>query len=232
MRSNLSTVFNDIIYSNYIMLKSRSRKESSAVYGADTNQRDNGFFSPSYPANCKKVIRQLLCVDSNLFHIVINPPPFLNVHEDVIYEECTLLEQWEFVKNLLQSSSPRFARLTEAMIIVPERTKKGLLHLHLVVDLKPYVIDTDLKPIIYDIFNIRLPKLKPSERKSVTSFMIHFKPIKDEGIIDYLFNKDTKDYETLLHFKDINNNYKFTPLVSASVRSLCTLPDNYEVHLD
>lgn len=214
------------------MSKSRSRQESSAVYEADTNQRDNGYFSPSYPAQCKKVIRQILCVSDNLFHIVINPPASLLVHEDVIYEECTLVEQWEFVRNLLQDSSARFARLAEAMVIVPERTKKGLLHIHVVASLYDTVIDTDLKPIIYDIFNIRLSKLKLSERKALTSYMINISPIKDEGIIDYLFEKDKKDYETLLHFKDNNNNYKFTPLVSNSVRQLRTLPPNYEVDLN
>lgn len=187
-------------------MKSCTSKESPAVYEAGTNQGVAACFSRSYPAISEKVTRGL-CIDlDDLFFITINPPPDLKVDEGVILQEITLNEQYEYCVKQLNHHINTFKAIFEDVVCVPEKTEAGLIHFHFVARKRRHIITTDISRFIWTVFNIRLGDLKEHRRKAIVQYMVCIEPVVSEKIVEYLFHKDKKDYETLIYMK--KPNYK------------------------
>lgn len=159
----------------------------------------------------------------NLFHIVVNPPEALTV-PDVDTNEPTALctldlkDQWEHVKRLYKNNPFNLVDLYkwfDEVVIIPERTAIGNIHMHYLARLNKARLASDIPKLFWRMFNINC--VNPSNAsalkrfKNITSYMVNVEPVKDAGIIQYLFHKDKKDYESIMHLK-VCGEYRFKPL--------------------
>lgn len=103
----------------------------------------------------------------------------------VEYQTLKQREQYDYIYNKLNNY--QFLSFNSAYVLF-EQTKIGNLHIHLVVN--ALESDHDLKAEFYDCFDIK-------KGKNVRHF-IDVQDIRDpSGLIEYLFNKDVKSYETV-----------------------------------
>jgi len=182
----------------------------------------------SKPDEMKKYARSLCTELTNLFHIVINPSPTLLVDchwtlEPVPLTMLELKDQWKYVQTLFDPSHNPFGltdlyKYFDECIIVPERTAKGLIHLHLLarlpIDPKHERLCSDIPRMFWQLFGL---KLEGKGQSAIDRFeaqierMVHVTPVTDSNIVEYLFNKDKKDYEAIMNLK-VCNVYCFIPL--------------------
>lgn len=177
------------------------------LYETSTNSGIVRFLGPQNPAMMKKVIRSLIMEPDNLFHVTVNPPPSLPIGGGPTLCELYLFEQYKHCVKLFKFFLNTIISMCEDFMFVPERTKEGVIHFHCIIKLVKGRIYTDLKRMMWDIFNIS--ELPDMQKKSAIKSMVHITPIKDESIIDYLFNKDKKDYETIYTHKGVNDTFLF-----------------------
>ena len=159
----------------------------------------------------------------NLFHIVVNPPDSMTVNDLVTGEEtalCTmdLKDQWQYIQNQYVQHPFNLIELYkwfDDCIIIPERTAAGNIHMHYLARLSESRLDTDIPKLFWRMFNINITS--PSNAgalkrfKETTKYMVNVEPVRDGGIIDYLFHKDKKDYESIMNIKTCGG-YRFHPL--------------------
>lgn len=111
----------------------------------------------------------------------------------VEYQTLSQKAQYEYIYNKL--CNYEFFTFSSAYVIF-EQTKLGNIHFHAVITALDN--DHDIRADFYDCFGIK-------KGKSVRHF-IDVQLIKDmKGLIDYLFNKNLKDYESV-------DQIKFKPL--------------------
>lgn len=176
------------------------------------------------PNKVEKYSRLLIMDLDRLFHIVVNPPPDLMIKDEynnvLPLTMMTLRQQWEWVLSTWQGDKDYNLRSLHAwfddLVIVPERTEAGLIHFHCIARLNENKIHTDIARLFWNFFDIQ-ESFKPSTAggmkrfKEVTKAMVNVEPIRDEGIVKYLFHKDKKDYESLMHIK-CYDTYPFKPI--------------------
>lgn len=198
-----------------------SSKGASTFMGRSQAGGIIAYLGRDNPKNLKKVMRAQCLEPVNLFFITVNPPPGLIVDEELktTLEELTLPEQWVYVLKRLDGHTNLLYGWFDDLIIVPEKTKQGLIHIHCVGHLLSHRIDTDIHRIFWSIFGVEMGKLIPKEKKMIREHMVHIEPVRDEGIVDYCFDKEEKNYEKLLHYKDSKGNYRFQPLILTIVKS-------------
>lgn len=159
---------------------------------------------------------------SSLFHVVVNPPDSLVVPDEATGEPvalCTLdlKDQWDYVKSLYKvyHNIADLYKWFDDVIIVPERTFAGNIHMHYIVRLNQERLASDIPKLFWRLFNINCAN--PSNASAlkrfndIKKFMVNVEPVRDEGIIKYLFHKDKKDYETIMGLK-VCGKYPFDPL--------------------
>lgn len=175
------------------------------------------------PQILEKYARALIRDISGLFHIVVNPPEALTVPDPCTQEPsalCTLdlKDQWAHMKHLYQNDPFNLVDLYkwfDEVVIVPERTAMGNIHLHYLARLSSCRLESDIPKLFWRMLNINC--VNPSNAsalkrfKDITKYMVNVEPVRDAGIIDYLFHKDKKDYESIMHLK-VCNKYLFKPL--------------------
>lgn len=201
---------------------------SSQTYGEVVVEQNSQRISVSLvgdtPIRVEKYSRLLIEDLDRLFHITVNPPPDLAItlpddDTDKTILTCrTLQSQWKYVTDLLSDRLNLCSLYTwfDDFVIVPERTKDGLIHFHCIARLNENRIDTDIPRLFWNYFQIE-QSFKPSTSsglkrfKEVIKYMVNIEPINSAGIIDYLFHKDKKDYESLMHIK-VNDYYPFKPI--------------------
>lgn len=178
----------------------------------------------SKPDEMKKYARLLCSELDNLFHVVINPSPTHLVDcawtlEPVPLTMLELKDQWKFVQTLFDPEHNPYGltdlyRYFDECIIVPERTAKGVIHVHLLARLSKSRLCSDIPRMFWQLFGI---KLEGKGQSAIDRFeaqierMVHVTPVTDAKIVEYLFNKDKKDYEAIMNLK-VCNEYCFIPL--------------------
>lgn len=216
------------------MLNRESSKGAAPFIGTGQAGGVIACFSRDDPKLLKKVMRVLIMDSVSLFHVVVNPPLFLPIDDfGFLFEESTLKEQWKWLQNCLEA--PRAFSIIEGMfedfILMPEKTEKGNLHVHIICSLKPGRIYSDIPKIMWTLLKIQLKDFKSNERKAITEYCVNVSAVKDEGIIDYLFHKDKKDYETIYNLKDANGEFMFKPFM-LSRRNVKKLVKAYSSDID
>lgn len=166
-----------------------------------------------------KVYEATKLLDSFLF-ITFNPPPFLNIsNDDSELEEYLMYEQHAWCMKKLNKWAHKFHLYFKSMCVVFEQTQRGVIHMHFIVEKRdPDMIDTDIKKILWLFFDINLSNCRDKkQRDAISNNCVHIRPIDSmEKCLDYLFNKDKKDYETLYNKKH-NGEYLYSPLILQSI---------------
>lgn len=172
-------------------------------------------FSRENPASLKKVIRSLILDSDSLFHVVVNPPPFMPYDDFSQLEEASLKSQWEWLQAKLENvrALSTLSSMFEDFIVMPERTEKGNIHIHCLCNLNSGKLDTDIPKMFWALLGISLKEYKDRQRKAIVEHMVNVKKVENDGIIDYLFEKDKKDYETIYKMKDAKGEYMFKPFM-------------------
>jgi len=187
-------------------------------------------FSREHPASLKKVIRSLILDSDSLFHVVVNPPPFMDYDDFSQLEEVSLVTQWEWLQAKLEN--PRALTTLSSMfsdfIVMPEKTEKGNIHIHCICDLKSGKISTDIPKMFWALLGISLKNYKDKQRKAITEHCVNVKKVENDGIIDYLFEKDKKDYETIYKIKNAKGEYMFKPFMLSQKNVLINPEDSDE----
>lgn len=117
----------------------------------------------------------------------------------VEYQTLSQKLQYEFIYNKLNTHE--FFSFSSALVLF-EQTKLGNIHFHAVV--KVLEIDHDIRAEFYDCFGIK-------KGKSVRHF-IDIQPVTDmKGLLEYLFNKNEKNYESV-------DQTRFKPLKSIPIK--------------
>lgn len=175
------------------------------------------------PNFMEKYSSTLIASTDNLFHIVVNPPEAHTVPDPDTQEPsalCTLnlKDQWDYIKNLYTSNPFNLVDLYkwfDEVVIVPERTAAGNIHMHYLARLSKARLESDIPKLFWRMLNINC--VNPSNAsalkrfKDITKYMVNVEPVRDIGIIQYLFHKDKKDYESIMHLK-VCNQFPFRPL--------------------
>lgn len=177
------------------------------------------------PPDKMKKYAMLLCMDlDRLFFITVNPPPDTIVDlQDGFGPSAltclTLQQQWKWILDKFRDNQifnlvSLYKWFTE-VVIVPERTAAGLIHFHLIARLRDNKIDSDIPRFFWNLFDINLTKSGNAAALKrfieTTKAMVNYKVVTDSQIVEYLFNKDKKDYETIMNIK-IYDDYPFQPL--------------------
>lgn len=142
------------------------------------------------------------------------PTKHLVRNKGVLVEYQTLSQKAQYTYIYNRLNNHEFYSFSSAYIIF-EQTKLGNIHFHAIL----YALenDHDIRAEFYDCFGIK-------KGKSVRHF-IDIKDIDDmPGLIDYLFNKNEKDYEKVdnLIFKPL----KSTPRPPPKVEKIEVISDN------
>jgi len=166
----------------------------------------------------------LLCRElDGLFFVTVNPPPEMLVDLGDGFGPSaltclTLQKQWEWITSKWQGNQAFNLRSLynwfEDLVIVPERTAAGLIHFHCIARLREGKIDSDISRFFWSLFDVNCTSSAPGAIKrfnEITKAMVKVVPIKDDLIVEYLFDKDKKDYETIMDFK-VGKSYPFQPL--------------------
>lgn len=175
------------------------------------------------PVFLEKYSSTLIMELDNLFHIVVNPPEALTVPDVATAEPtalCTLdlKDQWAYIKKLYRDDPFNLVDLYkwfDEVVMIPERTALGNIHIHYLARLAKARLASDIPKLFWRMFKINC--LNPSNAsalkrfKNITSYMVNVEQVRDAGIIQYLFHKDKKDYESIMHLK-VCDNYAFKPL--------------------
>lgn len=174
------------------------------------------------PRIVEKYSKSLIEDSDDLFHITVNMPMSHVtdvMDDDGIYNPLCLLDlhqQWSFVIRKFKVSIAAFYQWYSELVIVPEKTKEGIIHFHCIARLKPGRLPSDVSRMFWRMFDITLKNPSSSTEvkrfKDITKYMVHVDPITDDGIINYLFHKDKKDYETIMDLKDPSGTFAFKPL--------------------
>lgn len=160
----------------------------------------------------------------SLFFITVNPPPetpvdLLDGFGAGALTCLTLHQQWKWILDKFRDSQSfnlvtLYKWFTE-LIIVPERTAAGLIHFHMIARLRDNKVDSDIPRLFWNLFDINITKHGNAAALKrfieITKAMVKVVPITDAGIVEYLFNKDKKDYESIMNIK-IHDQYPFQPL--------------------
>lgn len=176
----------------------------------------------SLPNRMLKYSKRLIDEPDDLFFITVNPPPsFLTSEYDIEGNQIplcllNLVAQWKFCQELLCSVTPALWKWFEDLIIVPEKTLQGVIHFHCIGRVKTDDnMLCDLPRLFWRMFDITIKNPNNSQElrrfNDITKHMVDYKPIEDDGIIDYLFDKDKKSYETIMNTK-LKGAYPFRVL--------------------
>ena len=175
------------------------------------------------PVFMEKYSSTLIADLSGLFHIVVNPPDSLTVPDPATDDPtalCTLdlKDQWEYIQSLYVTNPFNLVDLYkwfDEVVIVPERTAAGNIHMHYLARLSEARLESDIPKLFWRMFNINC--INPSNAsalkrfKDIVKYMVNVEPVRDIGIIQYLFHKDKKDYESIMHIK-VCGQFRFKPL--------------------
>lgn len=159
------------------------------------------YLGPQNPELMKKVIRSLIMESHELFHITVNPPAMLPTFDTITLSELFLEEQYDFILRKLQENTRLLCQFFTEFMFVPERTREGVIHIHCIAQLRNGRLDTDIKRAFWNIFEINRLKSE-RDKKNAMKVMVHYEPVENDGIIQYLFNKDKKDYESIYNLKN------------------------------
>lgn len=172
------------------------------------------------PKLMEKYSRSAIIDLDNLFHITVNMPM---AHTTDIPDDKSgfiplcmldLPQQWHYVKSKLADNLVNIYDWFEGdFILIPEKTKEGIIHFHCIARLSKFKIALDIPRMFWRMFDIGITSLNSSVAikrfKDITKYMVHVEPIRDDGIINYLFHKDKKDYEDIIHIKRSNGSFQF-----------------------
>lgn len=185
-------------------------------------------FSREHPASLKKVIRSLILDSDALYHVVVNPPPFMDYDDFSQLEEVALVSQWEWMQARLENriGLSSLTSMFSDFIVMPERTEKGNIHIHCICDLKPGKLSTDIPKMFWGLLGISLKNYKDKQRKAITEHCVNVKKVENDGIIDYLFNKDRKDYETIYTMKNAKGEHMFKPFMLSTKQVVIEKPED------
>lgn len=143
---------------------------------------------------------------ASLLFITFNPPANLNIAGwGAQLEEYRMFEQVAWMQKVFDKFAKRIYSEFKQFDYVYEQTEAGVIHVHIIAEKRdPEMLDTDIKKLLWMFFDINLDDYKDSikRRNAVSKHSVHVQPITDMAkVLEYLFKKDKKDYETLYNKK-------------------------------
>ena len=166
-------------------------------------------FSPGHASFLEKVTR--VEIDNrnehSMFFYSCNPDPATKINESgALLAERSLYSQWHWLKEKLTFYASLLSTRAAFMLIMPEVTRDGNIHFHAIVKPHNDFDEHDIKRTFWQVMECDITKAK------VRKHAVNIKAITDSAVVDYLFNKDAHDYETIFKRK-VNNEEPYKPLL-------------------